>query len=441
MRDSEVSRYFAELPIEELRHVQLASGRQAVPLETREFWRNVHEIALDVLRDDRRSHRAMALAEFVRVITFSLSKLIPADTKPTYYTYTDVALLDWFLARERPTFADIRRSSLTGIIYLLEDVAHFESDSQSGIEKRFHRSFNHDISSKRVALIRDVVREWEQGSDLMAGHKIDDLRGVPRGGPVNHYVDEPERKAALVRFSCFPQTECHDEYVFLRTIHMSEFAFTGIQSGVEEAIEWLKVGNYQEAERPLQAATSFAAILHSIFRVLNTMPKEHFAEFRDATGDASAVQSRNYQLMEVFCCGVNQQKLETFKRIQHGEHLQPLSRYGDRRFRSLRDILNPLRDEPDAAATVEAARKLDKVLLSWRGLHLAFAKTYLPAETVGTGGTHGASYLQRFLKQTIFTETTFEAVKLSAQFPDFSEIFEAMRYEPTSLIAPPERPS
>jgi tryptophan 2,3-dioxygenase len=434
MQDSAICQELIDLPIEDMRQIQLRAGRAAVHDDTREYWRKVHERSIQILRDDRRSHRAMALAEFVRVITYSLSKLCTEKTRPTYYTYTDVGVLDWFLKRERPAYAETRANSMVGILYLLEDISHYESDSQSGLEKRFGKSFDHSISAKRVALIREVVAEWERGSS-MVGASLDDLRGMPRCEHVGEYVDDVSRKAALIKFSCFPQTECHDEYIFLRTIHMSELAFTGIQSGVEEAVECLKAGDLQNAERAIKEATAFALILHSIFRVLNTMPKAHFEEFRDATGDASAVQSRNYQVMEVFCSGVNRDKLATFERI---EHLKPLKLYGDARFRSLRDMLGGVRADEGYATVIEVAREFDAVLLRWRGLHLAFAKTYLPVETIGTGGTSGASYLQRFLRQTIFIDTTFEPKKLTVLFPEFATIFESLRYEPSQSIAPPE---
>jgi hypothetical protein len=144
--------------------------------------------------------------------------------------------------------------------------------------------------------------------------------------------------------------------------------------------------------------------------------------------------------MEIVCCGANPQKLDAFEHFENADHLTPLRRYLHPRFTSLRTVLPRLQAVGAAAEPVIAqARELDQVLLRWRGLHLAFAKAYLPSEVIGTGGTAGAPYLQRFLRNTIFTDTTFEAANLAEQFPEFIDIFATLRLEPSVWIAPGSR--
>src|SRR5258708_13505784 len=109
------------------------------------------------------------------------------------------------------------------------------------------------------------------------------------------------------------------------------------------------------------------------------MPPEHFIDFREVTGQASAVQSFNYQRLDIVLFGMNSEKVEVYRRVPH---LKSLLQYSSPQFASLRSMLNGLSaDNPEAQQLIEQARVLDRHLLSWRGLHLTFPPPHLPPPT------------------------------------------------------------
>src|SRR5258708_8863878 len=115
------------------------------------------------------------------------------------------------------------------------------------------------------------------------------------------------------------------------------------------------------------------------------MPPEHFIDFREVTGQASAVQSFNYQRLDIVLFGMNSEKVEVYRRVPH---LKSLLQYSSPQFASLRSMLNGLSaDNPEAQQLIEQARVLDRHLLSWRGFHLSFALPYLPPRTPAPPGT------------------------------------------------------
>jgi hypothetical protein len=87
---------------------------------------------------------------------------------------------------------------------------------------------------------------------------------------------------------------------------------------------------------------------------------------------------------------------------------------------------------------MELARMLDRHLLSWRGLHLSFALRYLPPEAPGTGGTAGPSYLQKFFRQSLFTDTEPDFALIEEIFGASSRVEEIFRAQAGTRIAPAE---
>jgi hypothetical protein len=96
-------------------------------------------------------------------------------------------------------------------------------------------------------------------------------------------------------------------------------------------------------------------------------------------------------------------------------------------------------DNPEAQQLIDQARVLDRHLLSWRGLHLSFALRYLPPEAMGTGGTAGPSYLQKFFRQSLFADTEPDFELIDEIFGGSSKIEEIFRARQGTRIAPDEK--
>ena len=126
-----------------------------------------------------------------------------------------------------------------------------------------------------------------------------------------------------------------------------------------------------------------------IFHMLQTLTPDLFLKFRDATGEASAVQSLNYHMMELAMYGYDARKIEAYSKF---DHLRELTLPPLRSVRPLRDAV--LRSgDPELT---EALAGVERTLLTWRGRHYGFGRRYLPG-VKGSGGTEGAGYLKRFV--------------------------------------------
>jgi tryptophan 2,3-dioxygenase len=435
MRDEEIIKILNALDIQELIRVQRATGRAKLDVDFKKFWAEKHAQAKDILDDEVRGEEVRRISHLLKAITYSLD-VLGSDPKPTYYSYSDVHILDWYLGRDREKFAYFQRKSVEGISVLLSDLVQFEGSSVVGTEVNHRERYDEVVVLKRIQTLKEVVTVFLDLLSSITGH-----RTPPNHDPVHYrtiedYAAEPSHLSALLHFSCMPQTQFHDEVVFLRTIHISEFCFFGIRMALTEAIENIGHDMPQGAARCLGQAVEYAKLLHRSFKVLRTMPPEHFADFRSATGNASAVQSRNYQLMEVYFRGPNPQKQDVYARIHT---LTDLNRFAHPLFVHLGKALDTKSEEDSRWCEVfQKARALDRDLLTWRGLHLSFAKLYLDQQQDGTGATEGAAYLQKYLRAGLFKETAVDVGIVSEMFADRPEIPDMFRVPTGATIAPEE---
>lgn len=339
------------------------------------------------------------------------------NEEPRYPAYGNIAVLDWVLGKtKRAPLDEVTNQSWLAVRVLLQDLLSFEIRSLAGQEAWCGRHFKRRIVSKRVEELKKIptaVGQFPpQHAVAAASDEIPDR--------FRDFIADKTKTLALRHLTAFPQSSEHDEYLFLRTIHISECCFLGVSGSVSQAIEKAKKGNLDEGASFLSEATSFAHLLTPLFRAFKTMPPEHFLAFRLDTGDASAIQSESYQFMQIITQGVDEQKilaldenpdLRGMLNLNHGGflHLCTLVRKSERE------------DWPERETFVSQAKILDDALYMWRAIHLGIARGYLPPETEGTGNTSGASYLARSYAQRIITDAqTYRAQTphraLSARF-------------------------
>ncbi|HTU47837.1 MAG TPA: tryptophan 2,3-dioxygenase family protein [Bryobacteraceae bacterium] len=326
---------------------------------------------------------------------------------PSYYPYTCVNILDWYMGDCGEDLIALKAKTIPGILALLLDIGRFEMQSLIGCEPFQALHFRPELAISRIELLRDVYDAVKSLRELIPASSTQ-LPVIRAYDSIIEYANEPLRISALVHFSCLPQTQFHDEPLFLRSIHISELCFYGIRISVAQAKDAIRRDALTSARKLLEQALGHTEILLQTFRVLRTMPPEHFHDFRASAANASAVQSANYQTMDIHLFGFSEHKRALFQRIPHLRQMQSYDHPG---FCCLRDELSRLQAtvKGEAAdALLQIARKLDRKLLKWRGLHVGFARTYLSDAGIGTGGTSGASYLKLFLKNTLFGDTRLD---------------------------------
>jgi tryptophan 2,3-dioxygenase len=389
-----------------------------------------------LLAERRLSAQDVALARMLEAITAPLAAL-HADPIPRYYSYTGVNVLDEYVDGSRLDLDTQKALCVEGIRGLMLDLLRFEAYSLVGLESWSTQKLDADVISRRLRLMK---RQFQSLEDLagMLHFTPQPLHAlVPHIYPtLEAYCNEAHQLSAVVQFTCIPSSCSHDEVLFLRTIAEDELCFKAMYLAVRQAGEALERELTEAAACFLTQATAFASMLHESFRVLQSMPPEHFLDFREVTGQASAVQSFNYQRLDIALFGLNPEKVSVFQRVPH---LSSLLQYSSREFASLRSLLNALPQRDGLEERVlELARLLDRHLLSWRGLHLSFALRYLPLEAPGTGGTTGPSYLQKFFRQSLFDDTEPDFALIEEIFGGSSKIQEIFRARPGTRIAPAE---
>lgn len=433
MRDSRIHHQLEDLPLEDFFEGQRKPGREAMDPEFVEHWAGQHARATRLLEDPHTHPETRALADLLEKITFPIVAQ-QADPVPDYYPYTGVHLLDWYLGSRHQKWDQLKAKAAEGVFHTTLDLIRFESQSLAGVEPWHREHFDREIVTKRLQVLERAGDKCRELGRAIPEAELDRGQGPRQYKTLGEFAAEPSRVSAMVEFSMMPQTQFHDEVIFLRTIHIAEFCFYGIRMAIREARELLRRDLVHAATLPLRQAVAFGSLLYESFKVLRTMPPEHFKDFRDATGKASAVKSLNYQLLEIHLRGVHAEKVAVFHRIPH---LRELSKFAHPGFVSMRDVLKEAdAEEPGWEDVVELARALDQKWLTWRGLHLSFALHYLPQDVKGTGDTEGAPYLRKFLRAGMFDDTQLNLDVVREMFPDDPDIPNLFRAKPSVGLAP-----
>ena len=237
-------------------------------------------------------------------------------------------------------------------------------------------------------LVADVLRhEREHGDDerLVAKRFRLGMRVLRRPvEAVEREFDDAEAERVRRR-TVLPVSLVHDEYMFIRMLQCYEATFAFIAVKLREAID-----APETAAEAVAAAEQAMLAARPLWSMVATMRAEHFLAFREFTDGASAIQSRNYKLVESLCARPSQARLdspayrsvpEVRERVLAG---QP----------SLGDV------EPDPAARA-AMERFEAALAHWRNSHYKLAMKML-GERRGTGYTEGVPYLNDVRSLPVF---------------------------------------
>jgi tryptophan 2,3-dioxygenase len=411
-------------------------GRAGLPPSTITRYASDHDRVAGLLANSEISAHDMRLARMLEAITAPLAAL-KADPIPRYYSYTGVNVLDEYIDGERLDLDMQKRLCVEGIRGLMLDLTRFESHSVVGIEPWSTQRYDSEVCIRRLRLLGRQFDALKALADMLQAP----FPGMEVPGPrlystLEEYCQEEYPLSAVVQFTSIPSSRSHDEILFLRTIAEDELCFKAMYLAVRQAGEAVERELFEAAVFFMDQAIAFASMLHESFRVLQSMPPEHFIDFREVTGQASAVQSFNYQRLDIALFGLSPEKISVFKNVPH---LKSLLQFASREFASLRALLASLPQTDEfQQRLIDAAKLLDRHLLSWRGLHLSFALRYLPPEVLGTGGTAGPSYLQKFFRQSLFADTEPDFGLIEEIFGGSSKIEEIFRAQPGTRIAPAE---
>ncbi|MFJ9691438.1 hypothetical protein [Kitasatospora sp. NPDC101183] len=351
-----------------LARLQRERGRSLLEQTDRDYLAAVHAQALSAGNSED--------AETTRLLTRPFSTELPI---PDYYRYTCMHVYSWFLDRYPEDPVD---GALLALHETLADLVEVERAAWDEDARPQHVVERIELLTGVLAKIRAVP--------------LDPVAGVSVGDRLRHVAADPvlgRRLALLVECSRFPRSDEHEEYIFLRSVQASEMVFFVLRRLATEVAAGMETFPARSAFR-LAQANECAELVSAIFEALTTLTPEAFMTFREATGQASAVQSMNYHAMEIALFGFDPRKAEVFARIDH------LVVFNDPDVQAHRSLAAAAEDAENEMLTA-GWRQLDRTMARWRGSHYRFARTYLPVGTKGSGNTEGAGYVRKFMKKDV----------------------------------------
>jgi len=208
----------------------------------------------------------------------------------------------------------------------------------------------------------------------------------------------PTLDRRILQLSILPVYVHHDEYLFIRVLQMFETTFALLATMLNGAIHALTEDAFPAAIQFIDVAESTLRESVPMFSLLATMQPESFLIFREFTVGASAIQSRNYKIVESLCRKPDAGRLDSAAYLSVPEVRKRVlagSATLDDAFRSAssRWLTEGQREMLNAAMG-----RFSATLMKWRHTHYLLA-AHMLGERTGTGYTEGPPYLK--LVQTI----------------------------------------
>ncbi|MFE2878356.1 tryptophan 2,3-dioxygenase [Streptomyces roseus] len=327
------------------------------------------------------------------------------DGRYDYPTYTSLSVLGLPTADDGAAAARAARTTRDRLtVQLLADLLRFELSAAQGrtdwlpqmrpdarlVEKR-HRL--------AIRVAKPALARLGHGGLLTAAEPADQAAQLWEFVE-GELLDRHERD--VLRLSMLPVYTSHDEHMFIRVLQTFETTFALLALSIRTAIGCLDEARTQDAAGHLKAAETVLSESAPLFSLLATMQVESFRTFREFTDGASAIQSRNYKLVESLCRVPDQDRLDS-----------PAYRSTPEvRMRILAG--QPTLDEACSAALAdERFGAQDRELLTtamlgfagalrrWRQTHYRIAVRMLGTRS-GTGSTEGTPYLSSVRKIPVF---------------------------------------
>jgi len=334
-----------------------------------------------------------------RFLDTALDKYDGRYDNPTYLALHDLPLPS--TAGRCPVHtagAEAQRDRL--IALLVADLLRFEIDALEG-KTDLLPEMRPDarIVTKRCALGLLVLRPAMERLGLEAGTDgegaIEVARELMSRVDATHTAED-ERMLAVTLLTV---SRVHDENLFVRVLQSYETSFALAVVELRAAIVSLMAHDGARAAEAVRTAEKAMREISPMFSLVATMRPEAFMAFREFTHGASAIQSRNYKMIESLCRLPDAERIagpgydavpEVRERIVAGQM-------------TIEDALLAAHLPADATAEVgEAMAAFEMSITDWRRMHHNLAMRMLGMRR-GTGYTEGVPYLAEARSQPVFS--------------------------------------
>jgi len=341
------------------------------------------------------------------LVAFLNTALDKSDKRYDYPNYLALALLPLPSVDDPPGQLPCARSRCDRILsQLMADLVKFELDAlHDGSGFLPGMKPDAELVAKRCRLglrfVRPVLSRLSVGAGIT---EPDQTAEALRICAAVRAVTSPTEQLAL-ELSMMPVYTMHDEYLFLRVLQMFETTFALLATQLRGAILSLSRHDVDEAIRFLNSAVSALQGSSLLFSLLATMQVDSFRTFREFTEGASAIQSRNYKIVESLCRTPDRSRADSIAYQSVPEVLERLSaspQTVDGAYRAACSS-DRLTDE-QGGRLKEAMESFSRALLRWRRTHCSVAIRFL-GEASGTGYTQGTPYLVSVADIPVFRST------------------------------------
>ena len=206
----------------------------------------------------------------------------------------------------------------------------------------------------------------------------------------------------VLRLTMLPVSVIHDEYQFIRSLQAFEATFALAAVHLRAAVQALANGTAHLALQRIRAAGTALREAAPLFSLVATMQVDAFQAFRVYTEGASAIQSRNYKIVESLCRRPDPSRLDSAAYLSVPDVRQRVlagQATLDDAFAAARGAGHL--GQVDLNDLEQAMRELAAALLRWRRAHYRVAVRML-GERTGTGYTEGSPYLRAALAIPVF---------------------------------------
>lgn len=203
-----------------------------------------------------------------------------------------------------------------------------------------------------------------------------------------------------------------DELLFIVVHQASELWFKAILHDMDGLIAALEAHEAGHALWRLQRINALMRIVSAQLSSLETLPPQHFAQFRTFLGTSSGSQSAQFRAIEA-ASGLRD---EHFMRVleEHGDVPEIVARALERP--TLQDLFLGLLEFSNVKLedlylgpgptllffVAEALLEYEQQFGQWRFKHVQLVERVIGPQTGGTGGTLGSRYLIRTIDQKFF---------------------------------------
>ena len=205
-----------------------------------------------------------------------------------------------------------------------------------------------------------------------------------------------------------------DELLFIVVHQSSELWFKVILQEIDALVTALTSGETMYAVLSVRRLNVLTRIVSGQLSALDTLPPQHFAQFRGYLGSSSGSQSSQFRAIEAASGLRDPHFMKVLE--EHGElpravraalerpTLQELfARLLAREGVALEELYTGPAPTP-LFLLAEGLLEYEQQFAQWRFLHVQLVERIIGPGTGGTGGTLGARYLQRTVSQRFFPD-------------------------------------